>query len=58
MMSSLEQLEQAIMEGVIDVTCLQCGCGLRCEPDADETYCETCKKVVRPDDSLRAQGLI
>ena len=52
------QLDSAILESIIRVTCPQCGRILPCEPDAETVYCDKCDKVVKPIDSLVAQGLV
>ena len=58
MRDDCEQLEQALMDGTIDVTCPKCRCELVCEPDAETVYCEVCRIVVTPKDSLVAKGLM
>ena len=54
----LELLEQAVMDSVIELECPACGSTLRCEPDARDTYCYDCGKVVKTNNPLIALGLI
>ena len=52
------QLDDAILTGVIRVTCPRCRKILTCEPDTEKIYCNKCNQVVIPQDSLVAQGLV
>jgi hypothetical protein len=51
-------LEQAVMDSVIEVDCPECGCTIRCEPDAIESYCYGCKKVVADINPIVKHGFI
>lgn len=51
-------LEQAVMDNVLELTCPNCGSTLRCEPDANKSYCFDCGKVVPTNNPLRALDLI
>ena len=54
----LELLKQAVMDNVIEIACPQCGQTIRCEPDADTSYCYGCDEVVENGNPLIANGLI
>lgn len=54
----LELLEQAVMDSVIELECPTCGSTIRCEPDAQDSYCYDCGKVVMTNNPLVALGLI
>lgn len=56
--SILELLEQAVMDSIIEFPCSECGSTLRCEPDAQKSYCFDCGKVVDTNNPLIALGLI
>jgi hypothetical protein len=51
-------MKQAVMDSVIEVTCPNCDCTIRCEPDAIESYCYGCDKVVSDINPLVKLGLI
>jgi hypothetical protein len=51
-------LEQAVMDGIIDLKCTACGSIVRCEPDAQDAYCFDCGKVVPANNPLIKMGLI
>ena len=58
-MKALEALlEQAVMDSVIEVECPECQSTIRCEPDATESYCYGCEKVVSDINPLVKMGLI
>ena len=54
----LELLEQAAMDSIIELECPVCGSTLRCEPDARDSYCYDCGKVVKTNNPLIELGLI
>jgi hypothetical protein len=51
-------LRQAVMDDVLELDCPECGSTLRCEPDAQKSYCHDCSKVVDTNNPLIAMGLI
>ena len=54
----MELLEQAVMDSVIELECPSCGSTIRCEPDAQDSYCFDCCKVIKTNNPLIALGLI
>ena len=54
----LALLKQAVMDNIIELKCAVCGSTVRCEPDAQETYCFDCGKVVPTNNPLIKMGLI
>ena len=54
----MELMEQAVMDSIIELDCPECGSTLRCEPDAQRSYCYDCGKVVPTNNPLIAMGLI
>jgi len=54
----IELMEQALMDSVIELECPICGDILRCEPDAQESYCYSCGKVVKTNNPLIEAGLM
>lgn len=51
-------LRQAVMDNVLELPCPNCGSTLRCEPDARDSYCHDCDKVVPTNNPLIKLGLI
>lgn len=51
-------IRQAVMDSVVELPCSECGSDLRCEPDATESYCFNCGKVVSTNNPLIKVGLI
>lgn len=58
-MEEIEQMaEAALLDGIIDAECTECGISVQCEPDAGTAWCERCDKVVKVKNLLRMYGLI
>ena len=53
-----ELVDAAIMEGIIEAECTECGVSIQCEPDASRSWCDNCDKIVNVRNFLRALGLI
>ena len=51
-------MRQAVTDNVLELFCPNCGCMLRCEPDARDSYCSDCDKVVPTNNPLIAMGHI
>lgn len=51
-------MEQASIDSVIELPCPECGATLRCEPDAKDSFCFDCNKVVPTNNLLISMGLI
>lgn len=51
-------MRQAAMDDILELICPNCGSTLRCEPDARDSYCFDCDKVVPTNNPLIAMGLI
>ncbi|MBW2173226.1 MAG: hypothetical protein JRF64_00995 [Deltaproteobacteria bacterium] len=59
MNSRIEDMaDSALLEGIIDAECMECGILIQCEPDAATAWCESCDKVVRVKNYLRIHGFI
>ena len=56
------ELEQecmnALMDGIINVTCKECGQELQAEPDTSTCYCDNCGKIVEVNNPLLDNGMI
>lgn len=51
-------MKQAVTDNIIELPCPNCSSTLRCEPDARDSYCFDCDKVVPTNNPLIAMGLI
>ena len=54
----VEILKQAVTDSVIELICPICGQVIRCEPDAQQSFCHDCGKVVSTNNPLIALGLM
>jgi predicted RNA-binding Zn-ribbon protein involved in translation (DUF1610 family) len=55
----IEQLvDSALLKGILEAECLQCGTSLQCEPDATHTWCDNCNQIVRVRNELIKLGYI
>jgi hypothetical protein len=53
-----KMVDAALLEGLIEAECMECGVSIQCEPDATTAWCGNCKKVVKVMNFLRALGFI
>ena len=53
-----EMAESALLDGIIEAECVECGILIQCEPDAGRAWCDNCDKVVKVKNYLRIFGLI
>ena len=57
-----EQIEEiadaALMDGIIEAECLECGATIQCEPDARTAWCDNCGKHVKVENLLHVLGMI
>ena len=58
----IERIEEiadaAVLEGIIEAECMECGVTIQVEPDAWTAWCENCGRVVRVRNLLRELGMI
>ena len=58
-MEQIEKLvDDALMQGIIEAECMECGVTIQCEPDATTAWCDNCNKSVRVKNILQALGMI
>jgi len=53
-----KMVDAALIEGIIEAECMECGVSIQCEPDATTAWCGNCEKVVKVRNFLRALGFI
>lgn len=53
-----ELVDKAIMEGIIEAECMNCGMMIQCEPDAKSAFCDNCNKEVKIKNFLIESGFI
>ena len=51
-------VDAAIMEGIIETECKECGMTIQCEADATNAWCGNCHKKVRVRNLLHELGMI
>ena len=52
-----ELLEQAVCDGIIEISCPECGATIISEPDAEDLFCQECERVTMKNPLVEA-GLI
>jgi hypothetical protein len=58
-MEQIQKLaDDALMEGIIDAECMECGVTIQCEPDARTAWCDNCDKIVKVKNFLHVLGMI
>ena len=56
---NVEQLvDSALLNGILEAECLQCGTTLQCAPDATRAWCDNCEKIVKVRNELIKLGYI
>ena len=53
-----ELVDSALLNGILESECMQCGTTLQCEPDATQTWCDNCDKIVKVRNDLIKLGYI
>ena len=53
-----EMADSALLDGIIEAECTECGISIQCEPDARTAWCDNCDKVVRVKNFLIQLGMI
>ena len=53
-----ELVDAAILEGIIEAECVDCGVTIQCEPDARTAWCDNCNKLVKVNNILLELGMI
>ena len=51
-------VDSALLSGIIESECMECGTSLQCEPDAGEAWCDNCDKIVKVRNDLIKFGYI
>ena len=53
-----EMVDSALLKGIIESECMQCGTSLQCEPSASRAWCDNCQKLVLVTNDLIRHGFI
>ena len=51
-------VDAALLKGIIEAECMECGLTIQCEADATTAWCDNCKKVVKVQNFLKDLGFI
>ena len=51
-----ELVDSALLSGMVEVECTECGMTIQCETDASRSWCGVCNKVVRVKNPLIELG--
>jgi len=53
-----DMVDSALLNGIIEAECMDCGTSLQCEPDATQAWCDNCDKMVNVRNDLIKFGYI
>jgi hypothetical protein len=53
-----QMVDDALMEGIIEAECMECGLTIQCEADATTAWCDNCNRVVTVKNFLKDLGFI
>jgi len=53
-----KMVDDALLEGIIEAECMECGLTIQCEPDATTAWCDNCNKTVKLRNFLKELGFI
>ena len=53
-----KMVDDALMEGIIEAECMECGITIQCETDATTAFCQNCNKVVKVHNFMQELGFI
>ena len=51
-----EIVDAALLEGMTEAECTECGISIQCRPDASTAWCDNCNKTVQVRNYLIEQG--
>ena len=51
-------VDSALLNGIMESECMECGTSLQCEPDATQAWCDNCDKMVKVRNDLIKFGYI
>jgi hypothetical protein len=53
-----KMVDDALLKGIIEVECMECGLTIQCEPDATTAWCDNCSRVVKIRNFMKQLGFI
>ena len=53
-----KMVDDALLEGIIEAECMECGLTIQCEADATTAWCDHCDKTVKVRNFLKELGFI
>ena len=51
-------VDAALLEGVIEAECEECGTTIHCELEASTAWCDNCKKQVKVNNFMQSLGFV
>jgi hypothetical protein len=51
-------VDSALLNGIIESECMECGTSLQCEPNATRAWCDNCQKLVTVRNDLIKLGFV
>jgi len=53
-----KMVDDALLEGIIEAECMECGITIQCEADTTTACCDNCDKTVKVRNFLKQLGFI
>jgi len=53
-----KMVDDALITGIIEAECVECGLTIQCESDATTAFCDNCNKTVKVHNLLQELGFI
>jgi len=53
-----KMVDDALLKGIIEAECMECGLTMQCEADATTAWCDNCDKTVKVRNFLKELGFI
>ena len=53
-----KMVDDALLEGIIEAECMECGLTIQCEAGATTAWCDNCNKKVKIRNFLKELGFI
>ena len=53
-----EIVDSALISGIVEAECMECGMTIQCETDASTAWCDNCDRIVKIKNPLKDMGFI
>ena len=53
-----EIVDSALISGIVEAECMECGMTIQCETDASTSWCDNCDRIVKIKNPMIDMGFI